>query len=175
MANEGGEEEPRESLEGRWQCRDKRLLTMALQLPPGSLFWKGDGDALSKGLLIKPGNENDAYFYATDSPVGESQVYFRNGLPLIYYADFHIHLTSVAAQKTRVEILTYDSSVVTRADEGWWRHGPAFISVNVDPTTVEEYQILLRIGAQLGTKDMPELVVPGPSSPVGQIRKPRRR
>jgi hypothetical protein len=40
----------------------KHLLTMLLQLPPGSLFWKGDADALSKYLLVKHGNENDAYF-----------------------------------------------------------------------------------------------------------------
>src|SRR5258706_536767 len=52
----------------------KRLLTILLQLPPGNLFWKGDADALSKQLLTKPGNENDAYFYGTDSPVGESPV-----------------------------------------------------------------------------------------------------
>src|SRR5712691_8730510 len=35
---------------GNGDARDKRLLTIALQLPPGSLFWKGDADTLSKGL-----------------------------------------------------------------------------------------------------------------------------
>jgi hypothetical protein len=160
---------------GGGDAKANRLLTMALQLPPGLLFWKGDADALTKGLLTKLGNENDAYFYATDSPVGESQVYFKGGQPLIYYADFHIHLTAVGSQKTSVEIFTYDSSVVTGVDESLLPHRPSFISVKVDPTTVEEYQILLRIGEQLGTKGMPPLVTPGTDAPVKELTLPRER
>lgn len=154
----------------------KRLLTMLLQLGPGSLFFRGDADALAKGILTRPGNENDAYFYCTDSPVGESQVYFKDGQPLIYFADFHIHLTAVGPQKTRVEIFTYDSSVNTGVYAPWSpAQGRSFIYVKVDPTTVEQYQILLRIGEQLGTKGMPLLVTPGPDSPVKELTLPRER
>jgi hypothetical protein len=160
---------------GDGDAKAKRLLTMELQLPPGFLFWKGDADALSKQLLTKPGNENDAYFYGTDSPVGESQVYVRNSKPLIYYADFHIHLTSLAPDKTRVEILTYDSVVVVGVEKSWSPHGTSFIAVKVDPTTVEEYQILLRIGEQLGAKRMLPISVPTPQSPVKELTLPRKR
>ena len=150
----------------------KRLLTMLLQLPPGNLFWKGDADALSRQLLTMPGNENDAYFYASDSPVGESPVYSRDGQPLIYFADFHIHLATAGPRKTRVEIFTYDSRVNTGIDAGWApAHGRRFIYLTVPPTTVEEYQILLGIGVQLGTMGMPVLETPGPNSPTRELRK----
>ncbi len=157
---------------GGGDAEDKRILTMLLQLPPGFLFWKGDADSLAKNLLTKPGNENDAYFYGTDSPVGESLVHFRDGQPLIYFADFHIHLTSVGPQKTRVEIITYDSSVNTGVRAPWSpARGRTFIYVKVDKTTVEEYQILLGIAEQLGVKDMPKCVIPGPDSPVRQLTR----
>jgi hypothetical protein len=144
---------------------------MLLQLPPGSLYWKGDADSLTKNLLSKVGNENDAYFNGTDSPVGESKTYLIASQPLIYFADFHIHLNAITASRTRVEIITYDSKVNTGAYAGRTAHGRSFLYVPVDPTTIEEYEILLRIGLQLGAKDMPPIEVPGPGSPVRQITK----
>jgi hypothetical protein len=161
---------------GAGGTKGKHLLTLALQLSGLTQFlWKGDGDALAKGILTKPGNENDAYIYGGDTPVGESQVYFKDGQPLIYYADFHIHLSAVGPQKTQVDIYTYDSSLVTGVDESWSPHGPSFISVSVPPTTIEEYRILLGIGEKLGTKSMPRLVTPGWDSPVKLLTKTRER
>lgn len=162
----------------KWGGDDKtqHLLTSALQSSGLlHLLWKQDGAIISKDLPNKPGNENDAYIYGGVSPVGESQVYFKSGQPLIYYGDFHIHLTAISPAKTCAEIFTYGSSVVTGVDESWSPHGPAFISVNVDPTTIEQYQILLGIGEQLGTKDMPPLVTPGPDAPVKELTLPRER
>jgi hypothetical protein len=113
--------------------------------------------------------------FGSTSPVGESQVYFKDGQPLIYYADFHIHLTPLDSKKTRVEIFTYGSSVVTGVDESWSPHGPAFIFVNVDPTTIEQYQILLGIGQQLRMTNMPPLVTPGMDAPMKELTLPRER
>ncbi|MGA3266720.1 MAG: hypothetical protein ABSE16_07855 [Verrucomicrobiota bacterium] len=161
--------------EGRGDATTKHALTLALQSPPPSLFFKGDADALSKNLLTKAGNENDAYLFGSTSPVSESQVYFKDGQPLIYYADFHIHLTALGAKKCSVDIFTYDSSVVAGVDESWSPHGPSFIFVEVPPTTIEQYQILLGIGQQLGVTNMPPLVVPGPDAPVKELTLPRER
>lgn len=161
------------SWKGKGDVEDKRLLTMLLQLPPGFLFWSGDADALAKNVLTKPGNEDDAYYYCTDSPVGESAVHFKNGQPLIYFADFHIHLAAIAPRRTRVEIFTYDSSLNTGVRAPWSpEHGRSFIYVKVHPTTVEEYEILLQIGEQLG-KEMPKIIKPGPDAPVREITAPR--
>jgi len=161
--------------EGPGDAKAKHARTLALQQPPPSLFFKGDADALSKNLLTKPGNENDAYLFGSTSSVGESQVYLKDDYPLIYYADFHIHLAPVGPTKTSVEIFTYDSSVVAGLDESWSPHGPSFIYVEVPPTTIEQYQILLGIGQQLGVTNMPSLVVPGPDAPVKELTLPRER
>jgi hypothetical protein len=53
-------------------------------------------------------------------------------------------------------------------------HNISLITANVEPTTVEEYQILLRIAEQLGVKDMPPLITPGTNAPIKQVTKPRK-
>jgi hypothetical protein len=110
-------------------------------------------------------------------PYGESQVYFEGATPLIYYADFHIHVIPVASGKTRVEITAYDSRVAAGVDRrfSWVSSGPGLFVVAVAPTTVEEYQILLGIGEKLGTKNMPPLVLPGADAPVRQLVKPTNK
>jgi len=139
------------------------------------LLWKGDGDVLAKNLLTSPGNENDAYLYGGTSPVGESQVYFKSGQPLIYYADFHIHLTAISSNKTRLEIITYGSRVIAGLDQSLSPHGPSLIFVEVPPTTIEQYRILLGIGEELGAKEMPLLVAPGSGAPVKELIFSRER
>lgn len=166
----------RKEWEGVGDATTKHFLTLALQSSGlVSLFFKGDADALSKNLLTKAGNENDAYLFGSTSSLGESQVYFKGGHPLIYYADFHIHLTAISPQKTRVEIFTYGSRVVTGVDKRYSPHGPSLIFVEVPPTTIEQYQILLRIGQQLGITNMPPLVVPGRDASVRELTLPRER
>jgi hypothetical protein len=161
---------------GSGDSKTKRALSDALQSSGMAfLLWKGDGDMLAKNLLTKTGNENDAYIYGDVRPVGESRVYFKAGQPLIYYADFHIHLAAAAPHKTRMEISTYGSRVITGLDESWSPHGPSLIFVEVPPTTIEQYQILLGIGQQLGVTNMPPLVTPGPDAPVKELTLPRER
>jgi hypothetical protein len=139
------------------------------------LIWKGVADVLTRGALAKPGTENDAYLSGGGTCIGESKTYFKDDQPLIYFADFHIHLTALDERKTRVEIFTYGSYVVTGLDESWSPHGPSLISAEVDPTTIEQYQILLDIGRQLGAKEMPPLLTPGPDAPVKELTLPRER
>jgi len=175
------EDELRRNYQGRvWKgdgdADTKKSLSQTLQLSgSASLLWKGDADSLANGLLTKSGNENDAYVWGGGRPVGESQTYFKDGHPLIYFADFHIHLTATSPQKTRVEVTAYGSSVVTGLDKSWSPHGPSLIFVTVEPSTIEEYQILLKVGEQLGTKNMSPLVTPGTDSPVRELTKPRER
>jgi hypothetical protein len=153
--------------------RSERLMTQILQNPEPWLYWKGDADELTNHVLTRPGNEDDAYIY-NGNACFESQVYFKDGQPTTYDANFHIHITPVSKQRTRVEVFTYDAQVGTGIDERPFSpHGPVLISVRVKPTTVEEYRILLRIGNALGAKGMPELVTPNPDSPVTEMTLPR--
>jgi hypothetical protein len=161
--------------EGPGDARAKKSLSEALQQSGADLLWKGDAGALSENVFNKPDNENDAYLYGGTSPVGESQIYFEGSQPLIYYADFQIHLTEIRPKETRVEIFTFGSRAITGLDESWSPHGPSFVSVEVSPTTIEQYQILLQIGQQLGTTNMPPLVTPGPDAPMKELTLPRER
>jgi hypothetical protein len=152
----------------------KGPLYSALQTQGGHLFWKGEGDALSNNLLIKPGNENDAYLAGNGWCVGLSQVYFREGMRLVYFADFHIHIAAISPSKTQVTIFTYGSSVVTGM-ENHVAHGPAYVFGKVPPTSIEEYQVLLRIGRELGDLNMPTLSMPDADSPVRKLKVDRLR
>ena len=166
----------RKRWEGSGDVKTDRGLSLALRSSGlVHLLWKGDGDVLANNLLLEPGNENDAYIYGGGSPIGRSRTYFKNGQPLIYYADYQIHLTATGPKKTRIEILSHGSRVITGLDKSWSPHGPSFIFVEVPPTTIEEYQFLLGIGDQLGVKDLPPLSIPEPNASVRQITKQRRR
>jgi hypothetical protein len=160
---------------GSKKVKESLTATLRHSATLSTLFWKGNGDPLSKNLLTKPGNENDAYLYGDISPFGESAVYFKDHQPVICYADFHIHLSAVEPGKTRVEITAYRSRVVTGLDTSWQAHGPSLIFVLVPATTVEEYEILLAIGAELGAKNMPKLEIPAPDGPSKSLKLPRTR
>ena len=147
-------------------------LYTALQMQGASLLWRGEGDSLSKKLLRQPGNEEDAYLYGGGSCVGLSQVYFKDGQPLVYFADFHIHLAVVSSARTRVTVLTYGPSVVAGLERRV-AHGPAYVFVEVPPTSVEEYQILLRIGHELAIRNMPQIKLPGPETPMRNLSRPK--
>jgi hypothetical protein len=137
----------------------------------GFLAWRNDNSPFTKDVFTKPGNESDAYLYGLGAAVGKSQVYLKDGEELRCYADFHIHLTSITGSRTRVEILTYDARV--HAGTEWHPFARAGIWVGVDPTSIEEYQILLDLGKQLGVQDMPKLITPDPDSRPRKIKRAR--
>ena len=152
----------------------KGPLYTSLQMRGASLLWKGDGDTLTKEILTKPGNGKDAFLYGGGSCVGLSQVYFKDGKPLVLFADFHIHLTPISASQTSITIFTIAPAVVAGI-EPHVAHGPAYIFVEVPPTSIEEFQILTRIGHQLRTDNMPEVNIPLPDSTFIKVQRPRQR
>jgi len=77
--------------------------------------------------------------------------------PLEYSADFKLLLTPVSDSKTRVDVLTSDSQV--RIGRNFGGH-PGDYYEPVASTTIEEYRILLNIGAALGEQGMPQLQLP---------------
>ena len=93
---------------------------------------------------------------------------------MVYFADFHIHLTTISASKTGVTVFTIDPNVVAGLEQHV-AHGPAYVCVEVPPTSIEEYQILTRLGRQLHTRDMPEMKVPSPDALTRKVQRPRQR
>jgi hypothetical protein len=86
-----------------------------------------------------------------------SDSYFWWNTPLQYSADFKLLLTPVSDSKTRVDVRTSESKVRIGANFGG--HGGDYYNP-VAPTTIEEYRILMKIGAVLGEQDMPPLRLP---------------
>jgi len=131
----------------------------------------------AKEIFQSKDNQNDFYLGYSGS-IGESKIYFSNkmfkssgpgrakvnkGEPLDYYAEFHLHLESIDSTHIRVEIFTINPRVVV--GEKLLPSFPHFGSnpkiKSVQRSTIEEYEILLRIGKGLGVDDkMPKIKLP---------------
>jgi hypothetical protein len=117
--------------------------------------------SFSDDILKLPGNEKDAYIHSFGESIGLSDIYFAGGKQLPYICEFHIHLIPMSKEETKVVVIPYKSKVIEGLS--WWgphNLSPAYIFKSVAPTTIEEYRILLEIGAALETNNMPPLVLP---------------
>ena len=130
----------------------------------------------AKKLFENTSNQNDFYLSYSGS-IGESKIYFskktfkssykrikvKKGEPLDYYAEFHLHLTQIDSIHTKVDIYTINPRVVTGE-----KLLPSFPHFGANPqmksvplSTIEEYEILLKIGKGLGVEEkMPKMVEP---------------
>ena len=117
-------------------------------------------DALfSKQIFESPENTNDLYLHSHGQPIVSSSVYFGGGKPLRYRATFQLHLTRLNENSTKVSVITHDPTVIN-GSKCCGLHGYKSNDVPVEPTTIEEYKILLFIGRLLGVGDMPTLRLP---------------
>ncbi len=114
---------------------------------------------LSKDIFENPENTNDLYLHSHGEVIGPSAVYFGGGKPLRYRAKFQLHLTALDDKRTKISIITHDPAVIN-GSVCCGMHGYKSNDVAVEPTTIEEYKILLFIGRILGVSDMPPLRMP---------------
>ena len=105
-----------------------------------------DNDILSKNI------KNDALL--RNHYDVKSKMFFRFGNPLPYFPQFIIHLDSISEKKTNVVVYTSDTTIVV-GGIGVPHFGYTW-EKKVSPSTIEEYEILLLIGQQLGQEGMPE-------------------
>ena len=105
-----------------------------------------DNDILSKNI------KNDALLVNICDV--KSKMFFRFGKPLPYFPEFIIHLDSISENMTKAEVFTSDTTIVV-GGIGVPHFGYTW-EKKVSPSTIEEYEILLLIGQQLGQEGMPE-------------------
>ncbi|MDP2362318.1 MAG: hypothetical protein Q8M94_00970 [Ignavibacteria bacterium] len=126
----------------------------------GGLFWKKDYP-IYKELFNDSSNFND---YIKVRFRSDSKNYFSTNdtIPLSFLADFHIHLIKIDTDRTLVQVITYNSRLVTgEKTMGLVGEIGREIVEPVEPTSIEEYEILLKIGEALGVKEkMPPLLLP---------------
>jgi len=95
-------------------------------------------------------------------PIGKSPVYFAKGEPLDFLAEFRIDIVRRGPLESEVSVSVLRPEVINGKQFGFGSCGPGFANryVPVEPTSIEEYEILLKIGAALQEKGMPELILP---------------
>jgi|WetSurMetagenome_2_1015567.scaffolds.fasta_scaffold503873_1 hypothetical protein len=102
--------------------------------------------------------------YILERITTNSKIYFTKAdtIPLIYNADFHIRLVKIDRARTLIQVITYGSYIVIGEKSiGLIGEIGTEIVQSVAPTSIEEYEILLKIGEALGVKDkMPKLLLP---------------
>ena len=91
------------------------------------------------------------------------KIYLKeNGDSLNYLAGFYLHIEEIDSTHTKVSIMTIDPKVVLRRE--LLPSLPHMVrmdkTMSVDPSTIEEYGILLEIGRLVGEKDMPSIYLP---------------
>jgi len=103
-----------------------------------------------------------------DYSIGSSYLYYKAGERMSYFACFHIHFESLGAGKTRVKVDAVNPVLREGSSfRNFWvslfglTHGGSFDEIPVKGSTIEEYQILQRIGEIAGVFDkMPTLILP---------------
>ena len=113
-------------------------------------------------LFIQPKNKSDfclmPLYY-----ICKSKIYQRkNGDSLEYRAWFYLHKEAIDEKKTKVSIKTIEPEVIIGRE--LFPSPPHFVrkdkTLPVEPSTIEEYEILLEIGKLVGEKDMPQIHLP---------------
>ena len=137
------------------------------------LAWLEDHSAFAGHIFTNAANRNDAYLFGMGNAVGLSPVYIKSGKDLPYYADFHIHLEEKGTNQTSVQIFTYNSEVMVGTES--LPFATAGVFVDVPPSSIEEYRLLLDIGRELGVTNMPGLILPDPSKAPRGVRVSRYR
>lgn len=113
---------------------------------------------LADSILNQSSNRFDGVLLHSTRTLGPSPVYVIDGEPVEYLASFHIHLVPIAEREIRADVRALNPEVIV--GEVFTVHGFAYRFRRVEPTSIEEYQILLVIGEQLDVHDMPALRIP---------------
>ena len=93
----------------------------------------------------------------------KSKIYLKeNGDSLDYLAGFYLHLESINESHAKISITTIDPRVIIGRE--LLPSPPNMVrrdnTMLVEPSTIEEYEILLEIGKLVGEKNMPPINLP---------------
>jgi hypothetical protein len=106
----------------------------------------------------KPETTNDIYLH-TFGESWPSKLYFSKGKPLRFTTAFIIKLTETDSNTTKISI-SAENPTVFNGIIGFGVHAPIARETKVDPSTIEEYTLLLFIADKLGEKSLQPLLLP---------------
>jgi hypothetical protein len=97
----------------------------------------------------------------------KSKIYKEKGVFFDYWVSFYLHLEQIDQKHTKVNIITIEPKIIVGKE--WFPGPPHFVRNNktiiVEPSTIEEYEILQEIGRLIGEQNMPSLILPDAKSP----------
>lgn len=108
--------------------------------------------------FAKPNTSNDIYIHNFET-CWLSKLYYSKGRPLEYSTAFIIKLAPINNDSTKVFIKAETPKVINGIS-GYGAHGAVARETIVEPTTIEEYSILLFIADKLGDKTLAPLKLP---------------
>jgi len=113
-------------------------------------------------LLLIENNKQDIFLWSVGDH-WKSKIYQKkDGEFLDYLVSFYLHLEKIDESHTTVSIKTIEPKVIIGME--LLPSPPHFVRNNktiaVEPSTIEEYEILLEIGKLVGEKDMPPIHLP---------------
>jgi hypothetical protein len=117
---------------------------------------------VARHIFSDPVNKNDILI--EESMIDSSLYYYNPEEAVTYRASFHLHFISINDTLTRIQVKTLNPYLFRNnvfAGMGCVHGELTGVTEKVEPTTIEEYQLLLRIGEklQMNTK-MPPLLLP---------------
>lgn len=132
--------------------RHKAIFAFSAETKRKSIF----GDK----YFAKPNTENDVYIHCF-SEVWLSKLYFSKGRPLEYRTPFIIKLSRADSLglSTKLTIVA-EKPRVLNGISNYNAHGPVVRETPVEPSSIEEYSILLYIASKLGDTTLLPLKVP---------------
>ena len=112
-------------------------------------------------------------FLLSDGGYWKSKIYQKkNAVFLDYRVSFYLHLENIDENHTKVSIKTIEPNVIVGND--LLPSPPHFIRnykiMVVEPSTIEEYEILLEIGKLIGEKEMPLLILPNEKNKIEIVK-----
>lgn len=141
-----------------------RAAIKSIRFPGRSVESSEDSIIIWGKIVTRPENKND-FFIFNMLPNDTSIVFRSKERPIPYFYSLHLHITSIDSQTTLVEVRTVDPSISIGVR---FPHNilpssvpGAALTKPVQPSTIEEYKVLLKIGEVLGVREkMPPLRLP---------------
>jgi hypothetical protein len=129
---------------------NKTSIIFNAETPKDSLF--------SRQYFCKPNTSNDIYLHDFGF-TWFSKLYFSKGSPLNYRTAFIVKLAKLTDKSTVVTVRAEDP-VVINGTAGFGVHGPIAKETQVQPSSIEEYTLLLFIADKLGDNGLLPLKLP---------------
>ncbi len=116
-----------------------------------------DNASFGKEHFEKPNTENDIYIHSFGQ-FWHSPIYYAGGEPLEYRTPFILTLEKMDEERTLLKVRPETPKVI-KGVAGLTAHGFYSKEIEVKPTTVEEYSLILFIAEQLGDTTLRPLII----------------